>query len=259
MTTYDLSKLAELASTIAQDASTIPMQYFRTALDITDKADDSPVTIADQNTERFIRDALMEYFPDHAIFGEEFGISGNLSGASWIIDPIDGTRSFISGNPLFGMLMGFLNAGVPQIGLVRMPALGETYVGIAGMGATRNGTPISCRKTTDLAKAILYINEAENISAADPARFARLCKSGHTRRMAYDCYPHAMCAAGTIDAVVDCNLEPYDYLPLVGLVQAAGGIITDWFGAPLTLQSDGRVVTAATPELHAEILKLLDA
>jgi histidinol phosphatase-like enzyme (inositol monophosphatase family) len=257
--TYDLSALSSLASKIAIDASAIPMDYFRTALDITDKADDSPVTIADQNTERFIRDALLKNFPDHDIFGEEFGISGDLKGASWIIDPIDGTRSFISGSPLFGMLMGFLDAGVPQIGLVRMPALNETYVGVAGMGATRNGTTISCRKTTELAKAILYINEAENINAADPARFSRLCKAGHTRRMAYDCYPHAMVAAGTIDAVVDCNLEPYDYLPLVGLVQAAGGKITDWHGETLTLQSDGRVITAATPELHAEVLALLDA
>ena len=257
--TYDLSKLSQVASIIAQDASAIPMQYFRTALDITDKADDSPVTIADQNTERFIRDALMKHFPDHDIFGEEFGISGDLSGASWIIDPIDGTRSFISGNPLFGMLMGFLDAGVPQIGLVRMPALDETYIGVAGSGATRNGTPISCRKTTDMAKAILYINEPANINAADPARFVRLCGAAHINRTAYDCYPHAMVAAGSIDAVVDCNLEPYDYLPLVGLIQAAGGIITDWRGETLTLKSDGRVITAATPELHAEILKLLDA
>ena len=257
--TYDLSKLSQVASTIAQDASAIPMQYFCTAMDITDKADDSPVTIADQNTERFIRDALMKHFPDHDIFGEEFGITGSLEGPSWIIDPIDGTRSFISGSPLFGMLMGFLDAGVPQIGLVRMPALDETFVGVAGLGATKNGQPIACRKTTKLAKAILYTNEPENINADDPARFMRICKAAHIQRSAYDCYPHAMCAAGTIDAVVDCNLEPYDYLPLVGLIQAAGGIITDWHGQPLTLQSDGRVITAATPELHAEILNLLDA
>ncbi len=257
--TYNLPDLAQVASTIANQASTIPMQYFGTALDIIDKPDDSPVTIADQNTEQFIRDALSKHYPDHDIFGEEFGISGDLSGPSWIIDPIDGTRSFISGSPLFGMLMGFLDAGTPQIGLVRMPALDETFIGIAGRGATKNGRPISCRKTTELAKAILYINEAENINAADPARFARLCKAGHTRRMAYDCYPHAMCAAGSIDAVVDCNLQPYDYLPVVGLIQAAGGVITDWHGKTLTLQSDGRVITAATPELHAEIMALLDA
>jgi len=257
--TYDLSKLSQVAGKIAQDASAIPMQYFRTSMDIIDKADDSPVTIADQNTEQFIRDALAEHFPDHDIFGEEFGISGDLSGASWIIDPIDGTRSFISGNPLFGMLMGFLDAGVPQIGLVRMPALDETFIGVAGLGATKNGRPITCRKTTELAKAILYINEPENINAADPARFVRLCHAAHIQRTAYDCYPHAMVAAGSIDAVVDCNLQPYDYLPLVGLIHAAGGTITDWNGQALSLQSDGRVVTAATPELHVQILELLDA
>lgn len=257
--TYNLSILSQVAGAIAKDASAIPMQYFRTAMAIIDKADNSPVTIADQKTEQFIREALAKYFPDHDIFGEEFGISGDLSGPSWIIDPIDGTRSFISGNPLFGMLMGFLYAGIPKIGLVRMPALDETFIGIAGGLATKNGTPIACSKTTELAKAILYINEAENINVDNPARFIRLCQSARIQRTAYDCYPHAMCAAGSIDAVVDCNLQPYDYLPLVSLIQSAGGIITDWQGETLTLKSDGHVVTAATPELHAEILKQLDA
>jgi histidinol phosphatase-like enzyme (inositol monophosphatase family) len=240
-------------------ASAIPMAHFRKPLDLIAKADESPVTIADRDTETFIRDSLAAAFPGDGLFGEEFGVQEGRTGALWIIDPIDGTRSFITGNPLFGMLLGRVVAGVPQIGIVRMPALDETFAGVAGKGAVLNGAPIRVRGTTDLSAAMVYVNEAEKIEAADPARFARLCRIGHTRRMAYDCYPHALVAAGQIDVVVDCGLQPYDYLPLVALIEAAGGVICDWQGRALTLQSDGRVITAATPELRDAMLKVLDA
>lgn len=247
------------AVAIAEAASALPMGHFRTPLPVEAKEDDSPVTIADRATEAFIRDRLREAFPQDGIFGEEMGVENGEAEALWIIDPIDGTRSFITGNPLFGMLLGRVVAGVPQIGIVRMPALGETFAGMAGGGATLNGAAIRCRTTTRLDGALVYINEAEKIHAADPARFARLCGIGHTRRMAYDCYPHALVAAGQIDAVVDCGLQPYDYLPLIALVEAAGGVICDWQGQPLTLQSDGRVVTAATPALRDALLAVLAA
>lgn len=252
-----MKNTAHIACEIAKEASAIPLSYFRKALDITSKTDDSPVTIADQKTEQFIRDALSKQFPEHGIFGEEFGITGDLDENMWIIDPIDGTRSFITGNPLFGMLIGHLVQGAPKIGLIRMPALDETYLGVIGVGASCNGNAISCRKTETLSKAFVYINEAEKINAADPLLFQRLCSVGHTRRMGYDCYPYGLVASGQIDAVVDRGLEPYDYLPLVALINAAGGIITDWDGQKLTLNSDGRVVCAATPELHKELLSLL--
>jgi len=254
-----LEQIRQVAEQIAQQASQIPMAHFRAPLDIIAKADESPVTIADRKTEAFIREELAHHFPTHGIFGEEYGITGSLQGETWIIDPIDGTRSFITGNPLFGMLLGYLSEGQPRLGLVRMPALDETYVGIPGQGAFRNGQPISCRGTTELEEAMVYVNEAERIHDAASGLFARLCKVGHTRRMSYDCYPHAMLAAGLIDSVIDYGLEPYDYLPLVGLIQAAGGVITDWHGNALTLESDGRVVSSATPELHDRMLAYLNA
>ena len=257
--TTSIEKLLAQAVEITESASAIPMAYFRKPLELIAKEDDSPVTIADRNTERFIRDSLAATFPEDGMFGEEFGEHAGQNDALWIIDPIDGTRSFITGSPLFGMLLGRLVGGVPQIGVVRMPALRETFAGARGLGATLNGLPIKARQTRGLAQAMVYINEAEKIEDADPSRFARLCRIGHTRRMAYDCYPHALVAAGQIDAVVDCGLQPYDYLPLIALVEAAGGLICDWQGKALTLQSDGRVVTAATPELRDEILAVLDA
>lgn len=243
---------------MAEAASAVALQYFRAPLTIITKADESPVTVADRETERVIRNAIAATFPGHAIFGEEHGIEGALDGPVWIIDPIDGTRSFITGSPLFGMLIGYLEAGIPQLGLVRMPALGETFLGTRGGAALCNGQVIRCRDTKRLEDAMVYINEAERLFDSRPDLFARLCRIGQTRRMAYDCYPHAMVAAGRIDAVVDIGLEPYDYLPLVALIEAAGGLITDWSGDPLSLASDGRVVTAATPALHARMLDVLN-
>lgn len=252
-----IDQMLARAIEVTVQASAIPMTYFRKPLELVAKADESPVTIADRDTETFIRRKLAEAFPEDGLFGEEFGVAEGRSGALWIIDPIDGTRSFITGNPLFGMLLGRVVAGVPEVGVVRMPALGETFAGARGRGAWLNGAPIRVRATKTLAEAMVYVNEAEKIEAADPARFARLCRAGHTRRMGYDCYPHALVAAGQIDLVVDCGLQPYDYLPLIALVEGAGGVICDWQGRALTLQSDGRVITAATPELRDQMIALL--
>ncbi len=254
-------KMAKIAARIAEQASGVPMRHFRQgALGIETKqdSDSSPVTIADRATEQAIRVALNAEFPDHGIFGEEFGTDGSLDGPAWIIDPIDGTRFFLSGYPGFGMLIGHLHAGVPQIGIVRMPALNETFVGTRGGGATLNGTDIAVRTTTRLDDALIFVNEPERTYALDRALFGRLCRIGHTRRMSYDCYPHALVAAGQIDAVTDVGLEPYDFLPMVPLIEAAGGVITDWQGGPLTLASGGQVVTAATPALHAALLEVLN-
>jgi len=249
--------LAAIAARIAEAARAVPMRYVHQGgLGIEAKADASPVTVADRATEEAIRAALALEFPGHEIFGEEVGITGSLEGPAWIIDPIDGTRFFLSGYPGFGMLLGYLQEGVPPVGVVRMPALNETFVGSAA-GATLNGAPIRTRRVKRLSEATLFINEAGSCWADDRVRFARLCAAGHTRRMSYDCYPHALLGAGHVDAVTDIGLEPYDFLPLAPLIEAAGGVITDWEGRALWLGSDRRVVTAATPALHAELLDLL--
>jgi len=254
----ELAELAAFAVATARSAGEVSMRHFRTPLAIDAKADDSPVTVADRETERAIRQAIAARFPGHAILGEEYGIEGATDGALWVIDPIDGTRSFVSGQPLFGLLLAHLEAGEPLLGCVRMPALGETFLGLRGIGATLNGRPIACRDVHRLDDAVLFVNEAERLQAIAPRAHAALCGSGRVRRFAYDCYPHASVAAGWVDTVVDVGLEPYDYLPLVALIEAAGGTISDWSGAPLTLHSDGRIVSAATPALQAAMLELLN-
>ncbi|MDR6263504.1 inositol monophosphatase family protein [Roseobacter sp. N2S] len=254
----DLADRLRMALDITKDAAAVAMSHFRNSPDIATKSDQSPVTVADTQTEQAIRDGLARAFPSEAIFGEEFGRSGD-SQDIWIIDPIDGTRSFITGLPLFGMLLGYLQGGQPQLGIIRMPALNEVYAGAVGQGARCNGAAIAVSDCKTLSTARLFVNEGDKLAAHEPQVFARLIHSGELRRMGADCYPHALVARGLVDAVVDYDLQPYDYLPVSAVVQAAGGVMTDWQGNPLTMESDGRTLTAATPELHAELLALVNA
>ncbi len=249
--------LVHHAEVVADIAANAARGFFRGHLGIEFKEDESPVTQADKAVEAEVRAYLNLHFPDHGIFGEEHGIESADSQNMWIVDPIDGTRSFLSGHPAFGFLLGHLSDGVADVGVVGMPALHETYIGQRGHGATLNGVPIKVSAQTSLDKSILFVNEGDKIYRDHPKVFARLMHSGQTRRFAYDCYPHALVAAGFVDAVVDYDLQPYDYFPVAALVEAAGGIMTDWDGKALTLESDGRVVTAATPELHAELLDVV--
>ncbi len=253
-----MDDLIHHATEAAQIASKAAMGHFRGHLGIDFKEDESPVTQADREVEKKVRDHLLGQFPDHGVFGEEHGSDGLDRKHLWIIDPIDGTRSFLSGHPLFGFLLGHLIDGAAQIGVVGMPALNELYVGVQGSGASLNGAPIKVSRQTRLENAILYVNEPERLYRDQPKVFDRLIQSAQTRRFAYDCYQYALLASGHIDVLVDYGLEPYDFLPVSVLVEAAGGVMTDWQGKALTLESDGRVVAAATPELHAALLEIVN-
>jgi len=254
----DLQALLAAALRITGEACSIPVEGFNQPLDVDFKADESPVTQIDRATETLIRERLKEQFPEAGIFGEEFGTAHLEKSDVWVIDPIDGTQSFIAGVPLFGMLLALVRDGRSRIGVVRFPALGQVYVGAQGLGATKDRKAIHVSACKRLADAIVFINEGEKLHHLQPDLFSRLTTIGRLRRMAYDCHPHALLAEGRVDAVVDFDLKPYDYLPLVGLIEAAGGVITDWSGAALGFASDGRVVSAATPELHAQLIEMLN-
>lgn len=253
----DANTLNFHAEEIATCAAQAAMEFFRGTLGVEFKEDESPVTQADKAVEAKVRAYLNHHFPDHGIFGEEEGHIKGDGRHLWVIDPIDGTRSFLSGHPLFGFLLAHLVDGKTTLGVIGMPALHETYIGTAQAGATLNGQAIRTSGQTALKRSVLYVNEGDKIYRDHPDRFARLMLAGQTRRFAYDCYPHALLAKGHVDAVVDYDLQPYDFLAVAAVVEAAGGVMTDWEGKPLTLQSDGRVVSAATPQLHIELLNLL--
>jgi histidinol phosphatase-like enzyme (inositol monophosphatase family) len=249
--------LLGIAHSLADAAAAESLALFRTQLEIITKADDSPVTRADRAAETAMRDILGAALPIDGIYGEEHGLERIDAARIWVLDPIDGTRSFITGSPLWGTLIGVLEDGRITLGMIDMPVLRERWVGQAGAGAQRNGQAVHASACSTVAEARIITTSPDIFGAADWQAFDTLSRRCAMRRFGGDCYGYAQLAGGTIDLVVEAGLKPYDYMGPAGLIEAAGGVVTDWQGKPLGLGSDGRVLAAATSELHKQALAIL--
>ncbi len=252
--------LIAFAETLADAARPAARRWFRTGLVVEDKPDESPVTLADRSIERQLRMLIGDRHPEHGILGEEHGSEGTDRDLVWVIDPIDGTKAFITGMPLFGTLIALAHGGRPVIGIIEMPALGERFVGAVGRPTLHDGKPCRVRDCRDLSRATLYATSPEMFGTAegpDAAAFRRVAAAVKLRRWGGDCYAYGLLALGCVDLVVEVGLQPYDFMALIPVIEGAGGIVTDWSGRPIDIRSDGRVVAAATPELHAAALDLL--
>lgn len=203
-----------------------------------------------------MRSLIISTYPDHGLYGEEHGAVGADRTYTWVIDPIDGTKSFITGMPLYGTLIALLKDGKPVVGIVDMPALGERWVGVTGKPTTFNGVPVTTRKTSKLAEAVWYTTSPDLFQGKDESVYAAMCRSASLRRFGGDCYAYGLLTSGFVDLVIEAQLQPYDYLSLVPVIEGAGGRITDWKGDPLGLHSSGHVLACATPALHDEALVL---
>ncbi|OQW92214.1 MAG: histidinol-phosphatase [Beggiatoa sp. IS2] len=249
--------LIGLAQRLADASATIVRDYFRVKLTIEDKADASPVTIADRAAEQMMRQLITEVYPNHGIFGEELGTLHRDADYLWVLDPIDGTKSFISGKPLFGTLISLLYQGKPILGIIDQPILRERWLGGEGLPTTLNGLPVQVRTCPDLSQAILYATSPHMFTGNDALAFNRLREKVKFPLYGCDCYAYALLASGFIDLVVEASLSPYDYCALIPIITGAGGIITDWQGQPLGLQSDGRVIAAADSRIYQQALDQL--
>ncbi|UGA46065.1 histidinol-phosphatase [Bradyrhizobium quebecense] len=246
-----LSFAAELADLVRP----VVLSYFRTPLDVVSKSDDSPVTIADRTVELRLRERIEERFPEHGIIGEEIG--GKPGGAfTWIVDPIDGTKSFITGFPLFGTLIALTYEEQPFCGLIDVPFTGERWTGKPGLAlfGSRLARTSTCERIAD---ARFYTTSPDMFTGADAEAFERISKAARLRRFGGDCYVYGLLASGHCDIVLETGLQPHDYMALIPIVEGAGGCMTDWAGRPLTIRSEGHVLAAATPKLHAEALALI--
>jgi inositol-phosphate phosphatase/L-galactose 1-phosphate phosphatase/histidinol-phosphatase len=249
----DLILLQRLAN--AADEAIRP--YFRKAPAIEQKADFSPVTAADRASEAAMRRILERDRPTDGIFGEEYGVSPGVSGRVWVLDPIDGTRGFIAGRPLWGTLIGLIEDGRPVLGMIAAGAAQERWVGctIGTPFATLNGQPLRTRRCERLAVARAASTHPHAFSPAGHASFQRIGRSVADMMFGGDCHNYGLLAAGHLDLVMEEGLKPYDWAALVPVVEGAGGLITDWRGAPLTLKSEGRVIAAGDARLLAEALE----
>lgn len=261
-----------LANSLADAAGKVAKQYFRTPVAVDIKSDASPVTIADREAEKVMRLMIESAAPDHAIFGEEHGLSIGLGGSAewlWVLDPIDGTKSFITGKPLFGTLIALLHKGKPVLGIIDQPILSERWLGVDGRPSTLNGKHINTRKCSDISLAYLYATTPHMFSGATEEGFNRVRDKVRIPMYGCDCYAYGLLAAGLCDLVVEADLKPYDYMALVPIIQGAGGKITDWRGNALHWQVDstdpsswqrlppGEVLAAGDPELHSRAQELI--
>lgn len=250
-----LREFEAFAMLLADEAREISLNYFCRKLDVETKLDESPVTIADREIESHIRARLAERFADHGILGEEHGRDRIDAEYVWVIDPIDGTRSFITGWPIWGTLLALLHRGEPVLGLIDAPVTGERWTGGRLGARDRHGNALRTSGCTRLAAAHVYATSPDMFSPVELPVFEAVSRAAAGRRFGGDCYSYAMVAAGHIDAVIEAGLQPYDYLAIVPVVESAGGRVTDWEGRTPGIGSDGRIVAAATPELHAQILE----
>lgn len=248
---------AAFAEKLADTARTVIQPYFRSGLGVMDKADDSPVTKADREAEQAMRQLIEQAYPDHGIYGEEFGIKEGAGDQTWVLDPIDGTRSFICGAPWFGTLIALTQKGLPHLGVLDVPMMGERWIG-DGQQTFFQGQPCQVRTTTALDQASLFTTDFDLFTPEQGAAFNRVKEQVKTVRYGTDCYAYGLLAGGHIDAVIEAGLQPYDAMALVPVIQGAGGVVTGWDGEAVSLQWDGRIVAAATPELHAALLKVLN-
>ncbi len=246
-----------LAVTLADTAGEVIRPYFRQHLAVDDKPDRSPVTAADRAAEAAMRHLIAAHFPEHGIIGEEFGREREDAEFVWVLDPIDGTKSFISGVPLFGTLIALAQHGRPILGIIDQPVLRERWIGADGRPTTFNGAPIRCRACAALAAATVFATSPDMFPGADAAAFARVAAAAKLVRFGADCYAYGLLAHGFIDLVIEASLKPYDFSAMLPIVAGAGGIAGDWQGRPLTLASDGRVLIAGDRRAHEQALRLL--
>lgn len=255
----DLKEFSALAHELAEVAGAVQQRYFRQPVAVDSKVDSSPVTIADREAEAAMRDLIGRRYPSHGIFGEEFGSDRETAEFVWVLDPIDGTKSFITGRPLFGTLIALLREGRPVLGVIDQSILKERWVGIEGAPTLHNGNVLRTRECPVLSQASLYATSPFMFAnAGDRQGFERLAKRVRYPLFGGDCYAYGLVAMGFVDVVVEANLQPYDYMALVPVLEGAGGYITDWTGNELGLASDGRVVASGDRRLHDEALALLD-
>jgi inositol-phosphate phosphatase/L-galactose 1-phosphate phosphatase/histidinol-phosphatase len=257
VTPFDLAADLDFAARLADAAGATIRPYFRRAHGLETKGDASPVTLADREAEAAMRTLIEARFPDDAIIGEEYGVREGTSGRAWVLDPIDGTRAFISGRPIFGTLIALVADGWPVLGVIDQPVLRERWTGAIGRPTLFNGVPAATRPCPDLAGALLATTSPALFDDRQLHAFEHLDGAVMSTVLGGDCYNYACLASGHLDVVAEAGLKLHDFAALVPVIEGAGGRVCDWQGDPLTADSIGEVVAAGDPARIEDILEAL--
>lgn len=254
----DLSARIRLATSMATSARRLARATFRANLEVRTKADGSRVTTTDLKIEEFFRQEVDRHFPEDGILGEELTRKYGISRFTWVFDPIDGTESFAHGVPIYGILIGLLDYGTPILGIADIPQLRERWFAKVGRHTTLNGKRCSTNNSVDLSSITTFTTTPDAFTGPDRSALERLKVASQRMRYGGDCYSYCMLASGFVHAVVEVNLQPFDFLPIVPIVEQAGGYMTDWSGNRLTPRSDGRVLATGSRELHELLCRTLN-
>ncbi len=254
-----MQEFITFANSMADVAGEIIKKYYRKNFEIEKKSDKSPVTIADKEIELTLREMIEKSRPDDGIYGEEYGQTPSKSGLTWVIDPIDGTKSFMIGRPTFGTLIALCEEDIPKLGIIDQAILKERWLGVENQPTIMNGEIVKTRACKSIDNAA--------IGATTPMMFNKLSDFGRayeifeqgTSNMVWggDCYMYGLIASGYMDVAFEENLSPYDFAALVPVIKGAGGHISDWRGNDLTLRSNGQVIAAGDPDLWEKINKVI--
>lgn len=246
--------IKELAQELADISGGLIRSYYRTALAIDDKSDASPVTAADREAEALMRKRIRERRPQDGIIGEEFGRENEEAEWVWVLDPVDGTKAFISGRPLFVTLIGLLHHGKPVLGVINQPVTRDCWLGVIGEGTTLNGLPVQVSQIAELTRARIGSTGPEYFEPQGLAAFSTLAQQCRFTVWGGDGYQFGLLASGGMDIAIESGIKLHDFAALAPVVIGAGGIMTDWQGKELDIHSGGNVVAAATPSLHTAAL-----
>lgn len=259
----DYGDIFETAHALADAARLATLQHFRSqdlSAQTKEQSHFDPVTVADRLSEQHMRAILAKRRPHDAILGEEFGPKAGTSGLTWVLDPIDGTRSYLAGAPTWGVLISLRDENGPIYGIIDQPFIGERFEGGLGRAVT-NGPlgqrALQTRPARPLSEAILFSTFPEVGTQAEGAAFRRVSARARLTRYGTDCYAYALIAAGQIDLVIEAGLQPYDVQAPIAVITAAGGVVSNWQGGPA--HDGGQILAAANAAIHAEALALLNA
>lgn len=249
----------DLAGRLAEASGTITRHYFRSLPEVGEKPDSTPVTIADSEAEVAMRELILTNYPDHGIVGEEGGTVRENAEFVWVLDPIDGTKNYASGSYQFGTLVSLLQSSVHLLGIIDQPILRERWLGVRGYKTTFNGKPVKTRKCAALTKAWMYSTTPAMFKSGNQKAFEGLASQVKYSVFGTDCIGYGLLASGYIDIICEAQMNPWDYAAHVPIVEGAGGVISDWRGNPLTLESGDTVLACGDRRVHDAALEALDA
>jgi len=252
-----MEKYIEFAEKMAKVSAEVILSYYNSDFAVDIKEDNSPVTIADKRAEKLMRDMIIEKFPDHGIIGEEYGEYNKDAEYTWVLDPIDGTKSFVNRVPLFGTLIALMKNNKPVLGVINLPVLQELIIGAVSRPTTFNGKEISVNNTVSLKDSLLLCTDLLDVEKYQNLEsFLSLAKQVKLYRNWGDCYMYSMLARGLADIAIDPVMNYWDIQALVPIIQGAGGIITDYQGN--TVNEESTSIIASSSGLHSQVVKLLN-